>query len=106
MKYINALTAILLVLLTLIACKKDNKVKVACDGSSPTYESFVKDIVNTNCVSCHSEYSTYTGLSLITTNGDFEKAVLIDQNMPENGSICQDVMNKLQCWVNNGYPEN
>ena len=93
-------------LLAVVACNKSKKIQVSCDGSSPTYNSFVKDVVNSNCISCHSGYSTFAGLSTITTNGRFEKYVLVDQTMPESGSLSQDVMNKLQCWVNNGFPEN
>lgn len=95
-----------LTVVTLAACKKNQKVSVSCDGSTPTYNSYVKGIINSNCINCHSGYSTYSGLSTITSNGKFEKEVLVNQTMPDGGSLTQDELNKLQCWVNNGFPEN
>lgn len=86
--------------------KKKNKITPVCDGTNATYNNTVKSIVNSNCVSCHSNYSSYSGLSSITTNGQFTQHVLTDQDMPENGSLTSDQLNKIQCWVNNGYPEN
>lgn len=88
------------------SCKKSkNKVTPVCDGTNATYSNTVQAIVSSNCVSCHSGYSSYSGLSTITTNGQFAKHVLTDQDMPENGSLTSDQLNKLQCWVNNGYPQ-
>jgi hypothetical protein len=104
MKKSGLLLAALLVSAATIGCKKTQKV--SCDGSAPTYESFVKNLVNTKCVSCHGSYSSYQGLSSITSSGLFEKEVLINQTMPEGGSLSQDELNKLQCWVDNGFPEN
>lgn len=106
MKSLPFLLSAGLIVISLVACKKSQKVTVNCDGSTPTYNSYVKGIVNSNCTSCHSSYSTYAGLSAITSNGKFEKEVLINQTMPDGGSLTQDELNKLQCWVNNGFPEN
>lgn len=97
------LTAFLLSSL-LIACRKTEKV--SCDGSAPTYNSFVKNLVDSKCVSCHSSYSTYQGLSSITSDGKFEKEVLINQTMPDGATLTQDDLSKLQCWVDNGFPQN
>lgn len=105
MNQAKILFSILLVsVLIIVSCKKKNNV--TCDGSTPTYNSYVQGIVNANCVSCHSNYSTYSGLSSITTNGKFEKEVLINQSMPKGGSLSADELSKLQCWVQNGFPEN
>ncbi|WP_430402778.1 hypothetical protein [Fluviicola sp.] len=87
------------------ACKKNKKVTPVCDGTNATYNNTVKAIVNSNCVSCHSSYSTYSGLSSITSNGQFTQHVLTDQDMPEGSSLSSDQLNKLQCWVNNGFPQ-
>lgn len=86
------------------SCNKKNNV--TCDGSAPTYDTYVKTVVDNNCVSCHANYATYSGLSTITSNGKFEDEVLIRQKMPQNGSLSSDELSKLQCWVENGFPEN
>ncbi len=104
MNRMTFLVAAGMIAVSVIGCKK--KQKVTCDGSAPTYNSYVQSVVNSNCVSCHGSYSTYNGLSSITSNGQFEQYVLINQSMPQNGSLSQDELNKLQCWVDNGFPEN
>nr|WP_294858551.1 hypothetical protein [uncultured Fluviicola sp.] len=87
------------------SCKKKKKVTPVCDGTNATYNNTVKSIVNSNCVSCHSSYSSYSGLSGITGSGLFTQHVLTDQDMPKGSSLSSDQLNKIQCWVNNGYPQ-
>jgi uncharacterized membrane protein len=86
--------------------KKKNKVTPVCDGTNATYNSTVKSIINANCVSCHSNYSSYSGLSGIISNGQFNQHVQVDQDMPKDGDLSTDELNKIQCWVDAGYPEN
>jgi uncharacterized membrane protein len=85
--------------------KSKKKVTPVCDGTNATYNNTVKSIVNSSCVSCHSNYSSYSGLSSITSSGQFTKHVLTDQDMPKGSSLSSDQLNKIQCWVNNGYPQ-
>jgi len=96
----------LAVLLPMSCNKASGKLTPKCDGTTPTYTSTVKTIIDDNCISCHSAYSSYSGLNSITSNGQFEKHVLTKQDMPDGGSLSQDQLNKLQCWVENGFPEN
>lgn len=97
---------------TILACSKKNRHVATCDGSSPTYNSYVKGIIASNCSGCHGpgssdgDYSTYAGLSTITTNGKFEKEVLDDQSMPKSSALPDADLDKLKCWVENGFPEN
>jgi uncharacterized membrane protein len=91
---------------TMVSCKKSaKKITPVCDGTNATYNNTVKSIVTNSCVSCHSGYSTYSGLSTITTNGKFTQHVLTNQDMPQGSSLTSDQLNKIQCWVNNGYPQ-
>ncbi|MDP4797829.1 MAG: hypothetical protein NWR50_03110 [Crocinitomicaceae bacterium] len=95
-----------LVISTFTFCKKSkNNITPVCDGSNPTYTNFVADLIASKCASCH-DYSTYAKLSAITSNGQFTNTVLTDQTMPKNNSISEADLNKLQCWVENGFPEN
>ena len=100
---------VLLVVLT--ACKKDKdteKLTPACDGSSPTYQNTIKSIIDARCATagCHPNYNTYQGLRNDLEGGDFRREVLVNQTMPQGSSLTQDQLNKIQCWVNDGYPEN
>jgi hypothetical protein len=93
------------------SCKKDKdqeKLTPQCDGSSPTYQSTIKSIIDSKCASpnCHPGYSTYDGIQSDLLDGSFSREVLTDQTMPKNSSLSQDQLNKIQCWVNNGFPEN
>jgi uncharacterized membrane protein len=89
-----------------LACKKNQTFVPVCDGSNPTYDADISLIISQNCVQCHSNYSTYAGLSSATSNGSFTKEVLTNQTIPQNSSLSEAQLNKIQCWVENGFLEN
>ncbi|MBL4862576.1 MAG: hypothetical protein JKY09_06120 [Crocinitomicaceae bacterium] len=99
-------------ILVFSSCKKEDPFTPTCDGSSPTYDSDISLIISNNCLGCHGtgspngNFSTYAGISVVTSNGKFKQRVLIDRSMPKNGSLSEATLNKIQCWVDNGYPEN
>jgi len=108
-KKFHCLVCLALILFT--SCKKEkdsDKLTPTCDGSSPTYQSTIKSIIDSKCATpnCHSTFSDYSGLQPILQDGSFRREVLVDQTMPEGSSLSQDQLNKIQCWVNNGFPEN
>lgn len=106
MKLYNTLAIIFTACFILIACKKEEtKITPVCDGSSPTYESFVQGLIASKCASCH-DYSTYAKLSVVINNGQFKSQVLDNQTMPQGSNLSESELNKLQCWVENNYPEN
>lgn len=103
------------VLLFFFSCKKDkNKLTPTCDGSHPTYNSAIRSIINSNCTSsgCHNsgssrgDFTTYSGIAPYLNNGSFKREVLTDQTMPKRDNLSQSELNSIQCWVNDGYPEN
>lgn len=96
-----------------MACKKNSNKHVAvCDGSSPTYTSTVSAIISSNCSGCHGpgsndgDFSTYAKLSTVTSNGKFENEVLTNQSMPQSSPLPDADLDKLKCWIENGFPEN
>jgi hypothetical protein len=96
------------------SCKKNKKLTPKCDGSHPTYNSGIKTIIDNNCTgsSCHANgspygiFTNYQGLQPFISNGTFKRDVLDKQIMPKNKNLSQDELNKIQCWVDNGFPEN
>lgn len=97
---------LLMILFAFTSCKKSKgKISPVCDGSAPTYTNFVANLISSKCASCH-DYSTYAKLNVIIQSGKFTKEVLTNQTMPEGNSISEADLNKLQCWVENGFPEN
>lgn len=99
------IVAIVMIAIAAISCGKQDPV---CDGGEPTYDNEIGAIVTAECAtgSCHPSYSTYSGIQGIINNGQFEREVLTNQSMPRGGRLSQSEINAIQCWVDNGYPEN
>lgn len=111
MKFKHLLFAKSIAFLT-FSCNKTEAFISVCDGSSPTYDADVAAIISQKCLQCHGagssngNYSTYSGLSAVTSSGKFEQEVLTDQTMPQTGSLSEAQLNQIKCWVENGFPEN
>jgi hypothetical protein len=97
------------------ACSKDDVNSVECDGSNLTYNSGVSSIINSNCNAsgCHNSgspngnFTSFSGLQGVIGNGTFNSRVLTKQDMPQgSATLTQSQLNKLKCWVDNGFPEN
>lgn len=94
-------------------CKKD-LLTPECDGTMPTYDDGIRSIITARCGggTCHGtgssrgDFTTYAGMLPNINNGNFEREVLTDQTMPRGGNLTQEEIDKIQCWVENGYPEN
>ena len=93
-----------------------NKLTPVCDGSTPTYEGEVEAIMMQSCsstTSCHGtgcnkhrgELTTYAQVKASVDEGDFQKHVLVKQNMPKGSTLTQDEINIIQCWINSGATE-
>jgi hypothetical protein len=106
MKIIAVISSISILLFT--SC---NKNKIECDGSTPTYNTEIKQIIEANCLSCHgagssnTDYSTYANLQTIINNGEFESEVITRQSMPRGSSLTSNQLSKIKCWIENGYPQ-
>ena len=106
----------ILVAILCFSCSKDDKVTdVACDGSNLSYNTGVSDIINSNCNasgchnsgSPHGSFTSFSGLQGVVNNGTFNQRVLVNQDMPEgSATLTESQLNKLKCWVDNGFPEN
>jgi uncharacterized membrane protein len=103
-------------ILILSSCKKEEFFTPVCDGSTPTYDTDIKAIIDNNCTasSCHAagssrgDWTSYQTLQGVLVNGRFEQRVLTTQDMPKgnNKTLTQSEINTIQCWVDNSYPEN
>lgn len=111
---ISVFTVGIICVALVFSCKKSKKLTPKCDGSKPTYNAGIKAIIDNNCTgsSCHvagspyGNFTSYNGLAPYLTNGLFKRDVLEMQIMPKNKNLSQEDINKIQCWVDNGYPEN
>jgi hypothetical protein len=112
-KIIFSLTIVIAAAIIFNACKKDN-YKPVCDGSNLTYNSGISAIISSSCLSssCHGagssnpNFTTYALLHPYLTNGKFKTKVIDEKSMPKTGKLSNDQLNKIECWVENNYPEN
>lgn len=98
-----------------------------CDNLSATYNGAVKGIINGTCAydGCHNgtsllipdaatDFTTYSGLQASLNASKFGQRALVDKDMPNASfvppgfptSLTDDQLAILQCWADNGYPEN
>ena len=115
MNYKSISTILILAVIAFVSFVSCKKTEVpVCDGSSPTYDDDIKVIIDNNWILCHDagsgdgDYTTYVAFSEHRSSGEFESSVLIKQNMPQSSSniLTEVQLSKIQCWVENGYPEN
>lgn len=114
MKIYKTLFAFCVIALAIFASCKKNKNKPECDGSTPTYNNGIATIINASCLtpSCHGSgapnpnFTTYAQLQTVITNGKFKTKVIDEKSMPKNGSLTEEQLVQIQCWIDNGYPEN
>ncbi len=95
----------------LAACKKDTDTNT-CDKSL-AYTAGIKSIIDNNCTSagCHAsksalgDFTTYAGLKSVLTNGTFKRVVITNKTMPKGPALSESDFKKIECWVDNGFPE-
>ena len=75
-----------------------------CDTATVKYNNYIANIINTNCGSCHSNYTNYAGAKAIADDGKL-KARVVDGNpspMPPNGLLPQATRDSILWWINGG----
>lgn len=104
---------IIIFLLALSACEynvekmNDMGVNEICDPTI-SYTNTIKTIIDNNCISCHNgtqspDLRTYQGNSI---NGINIKNQVVSRAMPLGGTLTNDEINLISCWVDNGTPNN
>ncbi len=91
---------------------------MACDTLMPTYANEVKPVIDMNCsyAGCHSagasigDFTHYSSMKSRLDGGQFETRVLFIKDMPPPYAsgpkeLSTDELNLLECWLQNGYPE-
>lgn len=108
------LSSILAVVITISACKKP-VATTDCAGTTSTYTTNVKPILDANCVTCHNGSNKSGGYDLSTySHAKNAKDAIVGSvqhasgfaPMPEGASKLDDASIKLiNCWSQNGTPE-
>lgn len=77
-----------------------------------SYNTDISPIMATNCIGCHSssftgyDLTNYTGVKQKVDNGSLRLRVLETRDMPGYCVLPADDLQKIECWINNGAPNN
>jgi len=79
-----------------------------CD--SVKYSADIQPLLNTYCTGCHSgspDFTNYAGTKAKVDDGTFKNRVITIKDMPQTGGpISQANLDKIQCWLDKGAPNN
>ncbi|MDF0717688.1 cytochrome c [Muricauda sp. 334s03] len=86
----------------------DDMVGMEEEPCMASYMDDIKIIIANNCLSCHSgtqfpDLRTYQGVS---TNAGIVKTQVVNRTMPIGGTLTNDEIELISCWVDNGAPNN
>lgn len=89
------------------SCKKKNATQVSytpsCSGATPSFSATVKPLFQSSCVSCHSNYSTF---SQISGSASSIRTTIVNGSMPKGTSLSKEQKNNIVCWIDGGKPNN
>ena len=119
MKKILFLSAFVALTLTIIQCQKETIDTATCTGTTPTYTTDIKPIMDASCATsgCHSASSKQAGYDLSSYAGTVSaagKTAFLGSiqhktgydAMPQGASKLSDaILTKISCWVQNGTPQ-
>ena len=85
-----------------------------CDTLNVTYSGAIASIMNAHCNTsgCHAsgspygDLTNYVGVKAKVDNTTFRKRVIIQKNMPPSYLLPQGDLDKLNCWLKAGAPNN
>ncbi len=92
--------------------EEENPTPVGGNNECDTDISFsldVKPIIDNNCISCHNgtqqlpDLRTFNGIS---TNASRVRTQVVTRRMPLNGSLSDEQIELIRCWIDNGALNN
>ena len=108
---------LLLLVASLSSCltNVENPIEEEEDPTAPdpcatiTYAINVKPIIDNNCIQCHGNGGTFPNLT--TYNGTSANAAIVktevaSRRMPQGGSLTQEEIDAISCWIDGGALNN
>jgi hypothetical protein len=117
MKKIIISTLILSLFLFIVSCTNEKGpipvLKSTCD-SVIHYSATIVPILTANCTihGCHNagatyDYTTYAGIDLYAQPGGILWNRVVNlKNMPASGALSDSDRGKINCWIQQGAPDN
>ena len=116
---IAAASALLLAMSATVGCYYDSEEELypngpeACDTAYASFSSDILPIIQGNCAGCHpgqggAPLENYAQMKAKVDNGSLNLRVLINQDMPPDGSTALNQCQKLliQSWLAQGAQDN
>jgi hypothetical protein len=101
------------------SCAKEKVPTTVLDSSSckpnVSYLNDIKSIMSNNCVSCHSSKNPSGGYDLTNYDGLTKNVSKVlgsmrqdgtAQSMPQGYKVADSLIQKLNCWINQGAKNN
>lgn len=86
---------------------EENPIEDFCKTRS--FSTHVKTIIDTNCIQCHGQGGNFPNLTTfegISKNANFIKAEVESRRMPKVGSLTDEEIKSIICWVDEGALNN
>ncbi|UOB18118.1 cytochrome c [Abyssalbus ytuae] len=107
-------STLMVVLLIAVSTSCDNNVEEDNINSGTdecpdiSFSTQVKPVIDNNCISCHNgsqfpDLRTYDGVS---NNAAIVKDQVVNRTMPIGGSLTNEEIELISCWVDNGALNN
>lgn len=98
-------------LFSFISCEYNVEEEVTSFICSPdlSFSVTIKPIIDNNCIQCHDgSYHPYDFrvFSVVENNASMIKQLTQNRVMPKEGSLTQEEIEQIACWVDNGAPNN
>ena len=95
----------------LINCKKDITSPPLPCQENPSFDIDIKNIFLNNCTSCHNSSTNFAGVILedyssILLNIDHSIEEIQNGTMPPSGILDDTLISSINCWIQNGMPNN
>lgn len=108
---------ILFLVLIISSCVTENRQDLFETPQEVSFSGDVQPLIQTNCVSCHSQPSpngnvpleNYDDIKAAGTNGSLLNALKGENGvsvMPPTGSLPADQIALIETWINDGMPNN